>query len=207
MAPEQLDAFLDAGKWSAVNEGADVYSLGLLLRELLTGKRPEAPDPRLPLARAIPDLHDRRVAAALGRVPDPAIPRPWSNHRRCTAHRPEDRYATASALSTDLMAFVERRKKMRKRIQRALVGVATALVVAGVVAGALKLRHDRQVEWEKEQAAAKLENDAKMARKLAEIEAAKLKGEADRKKQQKVQSLEGEAIKALHAGDWSMPRL
>ena len=111
MAPEQLEAFLDPQRWEDVDGRADLYALGLLLIELLTGRRPEGPDPELPLPRAIRDLLDRRegevsdlglgkqaVSASLGAIA-----------RHCTAHRPQDRYAQASELAEDLRRFVDRR--------------------------------------------------------------------------------------------------
>ena len=48
MAPEQIEAFLNPELWGKVGARADVYSLGLVLRELLTGQVPELPDDTLP---------------------------------------------------------------------------------------------------------------------------------------------------------------
>src|SRR5690606_35248488 len=88
-----------------------LYALGLVLRELLTGRRPEAPPAELPLPRAINDLLAMRldgwppIRAANARVPhalDAIL-------RRCLAHEPAERYPDASALADDLRAFLRRR--------------------------------------------------------------------------------------------------
>ncbi len=43
MAPEQIEAFLNPELWGKVGAKADIYSLGLVLRELLTGQAPDLP--------------------------------------------------------------------------------------------------------------------------------------------------------------------
>ena len=52
MAPEQIEAFLDPELWDKVNARADIYSLGLVLRELVTGEMPELPPDNLSPQRA-----------------------------------------------------------------------------------------------------------------------------------------------------------
>ena len=48
MAPEQIEAFINPELWSKVGARSDIYSLGLVLRELLTGEAPDLPDEKLP---------------------------------------------------------------------------------------------------------------------------------------------------------------
>ncbi len=112
MAPEQLHAFLDPDRWEQVDESADLYSLGLLFRELLTGELPETPDPRLPTPRAIAELLDRRSAPPISlRKINPSIPHALQsivNH--CLDLSPADRYPNATSLAEDLERFLDRRR-------------------------------------------------------------------------------------------------
>jgi len=111
MAPEQLEAFLDPGNWMDVGAGADLYALGLLLTEMLTGRRPEAHDPTLPLPRAIRELLDRRAEPHPSiRALNPTVPHALDAiAARCLALSPKDRYSNAAALSYDLELFLEHR--------------------------------------------------------------------------------------------------
>lgn len=133
MAPEQLEAFLDADKWGNVGQAAEVYALGLLLLELLTGRRPQAPDPKLPLPRAIRELLDHRLAEnALDLSRGQSIPRGLETIlSRCLAPTPQDRYPSAAALANDLRRFAENRRRIGRRVR----GVALAATVLGVIAG------------------------------------------------------------------------
>ncbi len=111
MAPEQLEAFLDAARWGSVAERADLYSLGLLLRELLTGQAPETPDAVLPLPRTISALLDRRAGYRIDiRQLNPRVPHALEAIAgRCLAFSPADRYGSASELAADLRLFLARR--------------------------------------------------------------------------------------------------
>ncbi len=111
MAPEQLEAFLDSERWDDVHAGADLYSLGLVMCEMLTGQPPDTPGPNLPPTRAIRELLDRRLDQ---RIPlrrfNPSIPHALEAiAERCLAPSPADRYPTAAALADDLERFLERR--------------------------------------------------------------------------------------------------
>ena len=48
MAPEQLEAYIDPERWDTVGAAAELYSLGLVLHEMLTGEPPEVPNQKLP---------------------------------------------------------------------------------------------------------------------------------------------------------------
>ena len=108
MAPEQLEAFLDPEKWNAVNRRADLYSLGLVLRELLTGSAPELPDAELKPARAIRDMLDRRsVYPPTLRHTKNRFPRALEAiTERCLSYHSKDRYKHASELVEDLRRFL-----------------------------------------------------------------------------------------------------
>ena len=75
MAPEQIEAFLNPDQWATVGAGADIYSLGLVLRELLTGQLPDLPRKGVPASRAMREFLERRpfVDVAVRRF-NPAIP-------------------------------------------------------------------------------------------------------------------------------------
>ncbi len=111
MAREHLDAFLDPTRWGAVGAAADLFSLGLILRELLTGQVAWRPPSGLSVPRAI-----AAIAAHRG-VPDVPIRRlnPDVPHGldaivgRCLAESPADRYSDAASLAEDLGRFLDRR--------------------------------------------------------------------------------------------------
>ena len=110
MAPEQLKAFLDPEQWNSVAAPADIYALGLVLRELVTGQKPDRPRTDLPLAHAIKDLFDRRPELLVStRLERPEIPPSMDAIiLKCLAVRPEERYSNASELSVDLQRFLKR---------------------------------------------------------------------------------------------------
>src|SRR5262249_7412683 len=75
MAPEQIEAFLNPDLWGKVGARADIYSLGLVLRELLTGQAPDLPAETLSPDRAMRVLLDRRPLLDVSvRRANPAIP-------------------------------------------------------------------------------------------------------------------------------------
>ena len=104
MSPEQA-----AGE--AVDARADVWALGLIAHELLTGVMPE------------PDAHGRRI--------DPAVDDKWSAGpailRRCLALLPGERYADARALHAALV--------LKQRRWPWFVGAAGVAAAGAVVAG------------------------------------------------------------------------
>jgi serine/threonine protein kinase len=110
MAPEQIEAFINPELWGEVGARADVYSLGLVLRELLTGQKPELPAAGLPPARALRAVLDRRqfLDTSVRRF-NAAIPHSLEAIvAKCLALSPEDRYVDAQALEQDLDRFLRR---------------------------------------------------------------------------------------------------
>jgi serine/threonine protein kinase/predicted Zn-dependent protease len=97
MAPEQLASFGSSS--NTPDARADVYSLGLVLHELFTGRLP-FPDPEGNWPEAAPKLlADRRQPPAI-RLSSPALA---SILRTCLAPDPADRYPSAAALRSDLV--------------------------------------------------------------------------------------------------------
>ncbi len=160
MAPEQIRAFLNPELWSTVGAGADIYSLGLVLRELLTGQMPDLPANGLSAARAMNDLLDRRphLDTAVRRF-NPAIPPSLEAIVvKCLALEPGIRYSDAEALAEDLERFLNhqpllkatnpsRRERLGNYWMRKRAGLTRAgLVGAGVVILTAALAHPAY-EW------------------------------------------------------------
>jgi WD40 repeat protein/tRNA A-37 threonylcarbamoyl transferase component Bud32 len=97
MAPEQA-----RGDTKFVGPQADVYSLGVILYECLTGTRPfEAPD-QLALLRQVAEEEPERPGKRV-----PGLPRDVELIcLKCLAKDPAERYPTAGALAADLGRFV-----------------------------------------------------------------------------------------------------
>jgi serine/threonine protein kinase len=111
MAPEQIEAFLVPERRGDVGALADVYSLGLVLHELLTGEPPDLPDASLPPVRAMRDLLDRRASLSTEvRRHDPGVPHALEAIvKKCLRLDPNGRYASAGMLAEDLDDFLHRR--------------------------------------------------------------------------------------------------
>jgi hypothetical protein len=149
MAPEQLQAFLDDTQWDSVGYSADLYAVGLILTEMLTGSRPQVPDPELPLPRAIRELLDGRTLPRRSvHSQNPTVPHALDAViDRCLRPNPAERYASAAALADDLEAIaaakplrhavntsrVETSLSWLSRNRARLAVVATAALTVGLV--------------------------------------------------------------------------
>jgi serine/threonine protein kinase len=150
MAPEQIEAFLNPDLWGTVGAGADIYSLGLVLRELLTGQGPDVPDAKLPPARAMRELLDRRAILRTDvRSQNREIPHALEAIvQRCLMLDPQQRYFDTQALADDLECFLSRKPlnhavnpSRRERVKnwvtrnhRSIVGTSLAIVL-GILIG------------------------------------------------------------------------
>ena len=149
MAPEQIEAFITPGLWGQVAAQADIYSLGLVLRELLTGHKPELPNATLTPAQALRDVLGRRPFLDI-RVRPHNRTIPYALEAivaKCLAFSPADRYQDARQLEQDLGRFLgqlplefatnsDRRERAINWIMRHRTTLARA---AGAIALALSL--------------------------------------------------------------------
>jgi len=147
MAPEHLEAFRDSSR--PVDGRCDIYSLGVILYELLTGRRPY-PTPRGQVKDVLDVMiKDRRVMpfrlSSLNRSVSPAVE---AIIERCLQPDPAHRYQTARQLHEDLHrhlndlpltftpepSFHERAAKWyrrnRKNVIRTVIGSAAVAIFA-----------------------------------------------------------------------------
>jgi hypothetical protein len=139
MAPEQA-----RGDTKFVGPQADVYALGVILYECLTGTRPfEAPDKLALLRKVAEDEPERPGKRVPGLPPDVEL-----ICLKCLAKDPAERYPTAEALAIDLAGFaagksvsvrapgvVERAAKWARR--KPTLAAAYALGLLAVLLGGL----------------------------------------------------------------------
>ncbi len=168
MAPEQLTAFQKGGH--AGDERSDLYSIGIILHELLTGRHPFMRR-RGPREEMLTELFAERRRPPEVRPWNPAVsPGAESIVRHCLEPEPSRRYQTAQELHEDLRrqlghlplkyapepSLRERARKWMRRHPRlsssAGVGFICTLVVMAV-AGAFLLRLGRLTRLRVEQEA------------------------------------------------------
>ncbi len=156
MAPEQIEAFINPDLWDKVNAKADIYSLGLVLRELLTGRKPEIPVRSLPPQRALRAALDSRsfLEVDIHRI-NPSIPVSLQAIvAKCLTLSQDDRYQDAEALEHDLDRFLkyqplknagnpsrrERAHNWLMRNRRMLAGAACTMLLCTMMYGLWQIR-------------------------------------------------------------------
>jgi serine/threonine protein kinase len=143
MSPEQI-----SGK--NVGATADVYSLGVLLFEMLTGELPFSDDSPLALA-----VRKTETAAPSAKRVAPALRDTWAKAiQKCLAAKPEDRFQDVR----ELLEFLESRsrsmvyrrlalRKAKRVVQtRVFLALAAALILLGIFALWTHRHRDRSSE-------------------------------------------------------------
>jgi serine/threonine protein kinase len=118
MAPEQIHG------GAPVGQAADVFAVGVLIYELLSGKRPFV---RVPPWQRLTEPAPRLASAA------PHLHRTWDAVvRRCLERKPEDRFPNLGELLAALPAPGQRAAKPRRWLGAA-VAVVTAVTVTALI--------------------------------------------------------------------------
>jgi serine/threonine protein kinase/tetratricopeptide (TPR) repeat protein len=176
MSPEQIEAF--ANHPVPLTPASDIYALGIILFEMLTGCPPFRTRKWLTMPEMIEDLlEDRLRGAPSARLLNPAVsPAGDAIVRRCLDPDPKRRYQSARDLGEDLRrqldnkplkhtpepSLRERISKFQRRHPRLLSTTTCALVVLalGLLLGvALYWRGERVANLEARQEARRLHED------------------------------------------------
>jgi hypothetical protein len=144
MAPEQSRALSanDPSLRRAVDQRSDIYSVGVVFHEMLTGSKPR--QSQFAASNTVAEPHD--VDAIAGVTPGLA-----SIVRRCLMSDPDERYQSAGELVADVQRFLEHRplafaddpsrwERICKRVRRHPRVVAAAATACVLLAGAVGLK-------------------------------------------------------------------
>jgi tetratricopeptide (TPR) repeat protein len=140
MAPEQLEATdpATAAEAALVDARSDVFSLGVILHELLAGVHPFAPSARGSMDEARQRLLERqRHGPRPLQACNPQVDRPLARLiQRCLAFAPQERPQSARELATALRAGLSRRRRAARWLGRHR-RLATIVVLLGTILAVL----------------------------------------------------------------------
>jgi serine/threonine protein kinase len=173
MAPEQAEGRIDL-----VNRRTDIYGLGSILFEILTGQAPHRGSSTAEVLRKITTAETPRVRSV-----DPSVPRPLEAIcARAMARIPEDRYESAAALAEDVQRWLADepvtayREPLRVRLGRKLrrhrslvAGAAVVLLSVSIVSTVLAwfINQEKNRAAAAEKVALEEKNRAEAAEKVA----------------------------------------
>ncbi|MEO6711027.1 MAG: serine/threonine-protein kinase [Planctomycetota bacterium] len=153
MSPEQARAL-----GSAIDARTDIYSLGVVLYELISLKRPFESSGPADLLHAIGHDDPRHVAFSNPNVP----PELAAVCMKAIAKRPQDRYATAAAMADDLRSFLSGKRiaaplELGPRKARSVATRPTSVVAGLVLVLLLGVFAQYRTIWKPVDAAASLQ--------------------------------------------------
>ena len=179
MSPEQA-----AGRTKLVGTPADVYALGAILYELLTGRPPFLGESSMETIQQVLTREPERPRAINSSIPEDLE----TICLKCLAKEAAKRYATASELAADLRAYLDGRPITARpvgRIERAVKWVTRNPVVTGMAAAVmLALTVGTTVSYLKYRDAEEQKGIAEKQTGIAQAKEREAKDEADRAKKE-----------------------
>lgn len=175
MSPEQA-----AGDDQPVGTSTDIYSLGVILYQLLTQRLPFEGKTAIETLRWIVDRDCQRPSQINSRIPRDLE----TICLKCLAKSPQARYATAGDLADDLSRFLDHlpirarrstwidtlKRSVRRHPQVAALSVSVVLVIVG--ASSIYYYQSRTVDQLAQENAKHAKSEAKLRERVSQVEGA-----------------------------------